>query len=116
MEAYDMLIIIIILILSLLLFCGVYFPVQICDNTDNTNIQIVENNISLETALYHQIVEGLKGLPQFFISDILESDVVTTIGSEDTKLLLFDDFNCIDEGCYIGVVSSDVIEQLRKAN
>ena len=57
-----------------------------------------------------------KGLPQFFISDILESDVVTTIGSEDTKLLLFDDFSCIDEGCYIGVVSSDVIEQLRKAN
>ena len=54
-----MLIIIIILILSLLLFCGVYFPAQICDNTDNTNIQIVENNISLETALYHQIVEGL---------------------------------------------------------
>ena len=42
------------------LFCGIYFPVQIYDGTDNTNISIVEQNISLETALYHHIVEGLQ--------------------------------------------------------
>lgn len=57
-----------------------------------------------------------KGLPQYFISDILEEDVVTTMGLEDKKLLLFDDFNCFDEGVYVGVVSPDVIEQLRKCN
>ena len=57
-----------------------------------------------------------KGLPQYFISDILEEDVVTVIGQEEKKLLLYDDFNCFDEGCYVGVVSPDVIKQMRKVN
>ncbi len=57
-----------------------------------------------------------KGLPQYFISDILDDDVVCRIGLEDKKLLLFDDFSCFDEGVYIGKVSSDVIENLRKSN
>lgn len=39
-----------------------------------------------------------KGLPQYFISDIMEDNIVTTIGLEDKKLLLFDDFTCWDEG------------------
>lgn len=57
-----------------------------------------------------------KGLPQYFISDILEDDVVTRIGLEDRKLLLFDDFRCFDEGEYKGVVSPAVIKQLRTVN
>lgn len=57
-----------------------------------------------------------KGLPQFFISDIMDDDIVCTIGVDDRKLLLFDDFGCWDEGCYIGQVSPEVIAQLRKAN
>ena len=57
-----------------------------------------------------------KGLPQYFISDILQEDIVCTIGQEDKKLLLFDDFMCLDEGCYIGNVSPEVIEQMRKCN
>ena len=57
-----------------------------------------------------------KGLRQFFISDIMENDVVCNIGSEETKLLLYDDFCCFDRGVYVGQVSSDVIKQLRKAN
>ena len=57
-----------------------------------------------------------KGLPQFFISDIMDDDIVCTIGQEDKKLLLFDDFGCWDEGCYMGQVSPEVINQLRKAN
>ena len=57
-----------------------------------------------------------KGLPQYFISDIVEDDVVTTMGLEDKKLLLFDDFGCWDEGEYLGAVSKDVIERMRKAN
>ena len=57
-----------------------------------------------------------KGLHQFFISDIMDDDVVTTIGVEDRKLLLYDNFNCFDEGVYIGEVSPDVISQLRKCN
>ena len=57
-----------------------------------------------------------KGLPQYFISDIMDDDIVCTIGQEDKKLLLFDDFKCWDEGCYMGKVSPDVIEQMRKSN
>lgn len=55
-------------------------------------------------------------LPQYFISDIMEDDIVTTIGLEDKKLLLFDDFTCRDEGEYIGTVNADTIAQLRKSN
>ncbi len=57
-----------------------------------------------------------KGLPQYFISDIMDEDVVCTIGQEDRKLLLFDDFKCWDEGYLIGEVSPEVIEQMRKSN
>ncbi len=57
-----------------------------------------------------------KGLPQYFISDILDDDVVCMVGQEEKKLLLFDNFSCFDEGCYIGEVSPAVIKQLRKCN
>ena len=57
-----------------------------------------------------------KGLYQYFISDIMDEDIVCTIGQEDKKLLLFDDFNCWDEGCLIGKVSPEVIAQMRKCN
>ena len=57
-----------------------------------------------------------KGLPQFFISDIMDDDVVTTIGQEDKKLLLFDDFSCWDEGVLMGKVCPEVIGQMRKCN
>lgn len=57
-----------------------------------------------------------KGLPQYFISDILFDDIICTIGQEDKKLLLFDDFMCLDKGCYMGNVSPEVIKQMRKCN
>ena len=57
-----------------------------------------------------------KGLPQYFISDILDNDIVCTIGQEDKKLLLFDDFMCLNEGCLMGKVSPEVIAQMRKSN
>lgn len=57
-----------------------------------------------------------KGLYQYFISDIMDEDIVCTIGQEDKKLLLFDDFNCWDEGLYMGRVSKEVIAQMRKSN
>ncbi len=57
-----------------------------------------------------------RGLYQYFISDILEDDIVTTIGQEDKKLLLFDNFYCLKEGELIGKVSEKVIEQMQKSN
>lgn len=57
-----------------------------------------------------------RGLPQFFISDIMDDDVVCRIGLEDKKLLLSDDFSCWDEGEYIGEVSKETIKRMRKCN
>lgn len=57
-----------------------------------------------------------KRLPQFFISDIMTEDVVCNIGMEDSKLLLYDDFRCWDEGVLVGTVGADTIQKLRKAN
>ncbi len=57
-----------------------------------------------------------KGLPQFFISDILDEDVICMTGAEDNKLVLFDDFLCIDEGVVIGKVSKETISKMRKVN
>ena len=57
-----------------------------------------------------------KNLPQYFISDILEEDIICRIGQEDKKLLLHDDFHCLDEGVLIGRVSPEVISQMRTAN
>ena len=57
-----------------------------------------------------------KGLPTYFKSDIVEQDIVCTIGQEDRKLLLFDDFYCIDDGEIIGRVCSEVISQMPKEN
>ncbi len=57
-----------------------------------------------------------KGMYQYFISDIMDCDVVSTIGQEDKKLLLYDDFECWDEGCLMGKVSDEIISQMRKTN
>lgn len=56
-----MIAIIILLIICLILFCVAYFPMQIYDATDNTDIAIVENDISFEDALSHHIAEALGG-------------------------------------------------------
>ena len=57
-----------------------------------------------------------KGLPQFFVSDVMDEDVVCPFGLEDKKLLLYDDFLCWDEGVLVGAVSKEVISQMPKAN
>ena len=57
-----------------------------------------------------------KGLPQFFVSDVMDEDVVCPFGLEDKKLLLYDDFLCWDEGVLVGAVSKAVISQMPKAN
>lgn len=57
-----------------------------------------------------------RNIPTYFKSDIMEEDVLCTIGQEDRKLLLADDFNCWDEGCLVGTVCHEVIDQMPKAN
>ena len=55
-------------------------------------------------------------LPTYFISDVMDEDIVCPTGIDDRKAVLFDDFNCWDEGCLVGKVSPDTISQLRKSN
>lgn len=57
-----------------------------------------------------------KGLYQYFISDIMDEDIICPTGQEGKKLLLFDNFKCWDEGLYMGRVCPEVIEQMRKCN
>jgi len=57
-----------------------------------------------------------RGLKMYFISDIMSNDIVCPIEIEDKKALLFDDFDCWDEGTLVGKVSPETIKQLRKSN
>jgi hypothetical protein len=57
-----------------------------------------------------------RGLYQYFISDISEDDVASRMGIEDHKMVLFDDFQCWDEGVLMGNVSPEVIAQMRKVS
>ena len=55
-------------------------------------------------------------LPTYFKSDVMDEDIVCPTGIDGRKALLFDDFNCWDEGCLIGKVSPETISQLPKCN
>ena len=57
-----------------------------------------------------------RGLPTYFISDVMDDDVACKMGMYDQKLLLFDNFDCWDEGEYMGKVSKETIGRLRKTN
>ena len=57
-----------------------------------------------------------KGLATYFVSDIIENDIVCPIGQENRKRLLFDNFNCLKKGEVIGQVSKEVIKQMPKEN
>ena len=53
----------------------------------------------------------------YLLANILGEDVLTAYGAEDKKLLLFDDFTCIDQdGVVHGKVSPEVIDQMPKSN
>ena len=53
---------------------------------------------------------------QDIIRGFFEQNRELRIGNEEKKLLLYDDFSCWDEGCYMGQVSKGVIDQMRKCN
>ena len=85
--------------------------------------EITHQNISQSISYITKYIEKSgdrivysKNLPTYFISDILDDDIVCTIGIEDRKLLLFDNFKCWDEGVLIGEVSPEVISQMKKSN
>lgn len=54
-----------------------------------------------------------KGLPQYFLSDVMDEDIICPYGIEDKKLLLYDDFRCWDEGVLMGRVSRTSLTECR---
>ncbi len=86
---------------------------------EEINSQNLSQSISYITKYIEKSVERIvysKNLPAYFISVFLDDDIVCTIGIEDRKLLLFDNFKCWDEGVHIGEVSPEVIAQMKKSN
>lgn len=56
-------------------------------------------------------------MPEYIDCNILAEDVVCPIGIEDRKILLFDDFTCIDhDGVVHGKATPEVLAQMPKAN
>lgn len=86
--------------------------------------EIENNTVTLQAVKYmlkyirktNEKVIYSKHLHTYFVSDILESDIDCTIGQENRKLLLFDDFLCIDEGVVMGKVNPTVIKEMPKSN
>ena len=59
----------------------------------------------------NEIIEELKKRGISVSRKVLPSDIDLL-----RKLLLYDNFNCWDEGCLVGPVSKEVIAQMRKSN
>ena len=55
-------------------------------------------------------------LPTYFVSDIMDEDILCPCGIDDRKAVLADDFTCIKIGEVMGKVSKEVIAKMPKAN
>ena len=55
-------------------------------------------------------------LPTYFKSDITDENIVCPTGIDGKKMLLYDDFNCWEDGCLVGKVCSEIISRLPKCN
>ena len=55
-------------------------------------------------------------LPTYFVSDVVDEDVICPYGIDDRKAILADNFTCISDGEVMGTVSKEVIEKMPKVN
>ena len=55
-------------------------------------------------------------LPTYFKSDITDEDIVCPTGVDGKKMLMYDDFNCWEDGCLVGKVCPETISRLPKCN
>ena len=55
-------------------------------------------------------------LPTYFKSDITDEDIVCPTGVDGKKMLLYDEFNCWEDGCLVGKVCPETISRLPKCN
>ncbi len=56
-----------------------------------------------------------KGTYQYLITDVMDDDVVCA-NAKARKLILFDNFACWEDGCFVGEISDEVIAQMPKSN
>ena len=82
-----------------------------------------ETNVSSELMYMLKYIEKTggkivysRGLPQSFISDVVDEDIVCPYDEEVEKYILADNFACYDQGEYKGQVSPEVIAGMRKVN
>ena len=62
-----------------------------------------------------RIIYGGK-LPTYFVSDVIDEDILAPYGIDDRKAILADDFLCMADGEVMGKVSPEVIEKMPKVN
>ena len=48
--------------------------------------------------------------------ETMYEDIVCYLDEEERKIILFDDFGCWDEGCYMGQNTPEVLAQMPKSN
>ena len=68
----------------------------------------------IEKSGEHLIYGG--NLPTYFVSDVMDEDVICPFGIEDRKAILADDFLCMVDGEVMGKVSPEVVAKMPKAN
>ncbi len=90
------------------------------------DFKVIENNLHSQQAVKYMLkyirktgekVIYSKHLQTYFVTDILADDVICTIGQENRKILLFDDFQCwdLETGTLFGTINKELIDKLPKA-
>lgn len=90
-----------------------------------SDFEKIENDYDLQYAMNYLIKYIEKSgerivyygdLPQYFVSDVMEDDIICPYGEDGRKFILADSFGCWDEGEYMGQVSKETIAKMPKAN
>lgn len=90
-----------------------------------SDFEKIENDYDLQYAMNYLIKYIEKSgerivyygdLPQYFVSDVMEDDIICPYGEDGRKFILADSFGFWDEGEYMGQVSKETIAKMPKAN
>lgn len=90
-----------------------------------SDFEKIENDFALQDAMNYLMKYIEKSgeriiyygdLPQYFVSDVMEDDIICPYGEDGRKFILADSFGCWDEGEYMGQVSKETIAKMPKAN
>ena len=90
-----------------------------------SDFEEIDNNFALSDAMNYLMKYIEKSeermvyygdLPQYFISDIMDDDILCPYGEGGRKFILADSFDCWDEGEYMGQASKETIAKMPKAN